>query len=152
MPVEGLGIDIDAKGAPFLTWEGLPFDKDQISTAVQLRVSTAIGMAANPTLRVLRIKDGSLLDANSKRMLAEMADTEDFQLWVEEVGDGGTGVIMENGEIRSEQAAEGEPANVNASPGEPVEPVEDPAQDGPTLGEQRKARRGKAKPDGETLL
>ncbi len=106
MPIDGLGIGIDDKGAPFLTWEGLPFDKDQISTAVQLKVSTAIGMAANPQLRVLSIKDGSLLDEDSMAMLAEMAETEDFQLFVEIVGTGGTGIIMEDGGVRG---AEPEP-------------------------------------------
>lgn len=117
MPVEGLGIAIDDKGQPYLTWEGLPFDKDQISTAAQLRVSAAIGMAANPTLRVLRIKDGSLLDDDSMAMLASMAEAEDFQLWVEVVGDGGVGIIMEAGEVRGAAqpsddapAADGEPA------------------------------------------
>lgn len=114
MPVEGLAIEIDEKGEPTLTWEGLPFDPDQISTAAQLRVSTAIGMATNPQLRVLRIMDGSLLDEDSMRMLAEMAEAEDFQLWVEVVGDGGVGIVMENGLIRGSaeaaDAAETEPA------------------------------------------
>lgn len=100
MPVEGLSFAIDDNGAATLMWEGLPFDKDQISTAAQLRVSTAIGMAANPRLRVLRIMDGSLLDEDSMTMLAEMAEAEDFQLWVEVVGDGGVGIIMENGLIK----------------------------------------------------
>jgi hypothetical protein len=107
MPVEGLGIGIDDKGAPYLTWQGLPFDKDQISTAVQLRVSTAIGMAANPQLRVLRIKDGSLLDEDSMAMLAQMAETEDFQLWVEVVGTGGVGIIMEDGSVRGTEPSTG---------------------------------------------
>jgi hypothetical protein len=105
MPIKGLGISISDKGEPFLTWQGLPFDKDQISTAVQLKVSTAIGMAANPTLRVLSIKDGSLLDEDSMTMLAEMADTEDFQLFVEVVGTGGVGIIMEDGAVRGAQAS-----------------------------------------------
>jgi hypothetical protein len=106
MPVEGLSFAIGEDGAATLMWEGLPFDKDQISTAAQLRVSTAIGMAANPRLRVLRIMDGSLLDEDSMRMLAEMAEAEDFQLWVEVVGEGGVGIIMENGTIKGAPAPE----------------------------------------------
>lgn len=106
MPVEGLGIQIDEDGDARLTWQGLPFDKDQISTAAQLRVSTAIGMAANPELRVLRIKDGALLDSESMKLLAELADAEDFQLWVEVVGEGeGVGIVMENGTIRGSAEA-----------------------------------------------
>lgn len=107
MPVPGLAFAIAEDGSATLTYEGLPFDRDQISTAAQLRVSTAIGMAANPTLRVLRIMDGSLLDEDSMRLLAEMAEAEDFQLWVEVVGTGGVGIIMENGEIRPAPEADG---------------------------------------------
>lgn len=107
MPVEGLGISIDENGDPTLTWEGLPFDRDQISTAAQLKVSTAIGMASNPELRVLRISDGSLLDEDAMKLLTDMARDEDFQLWVEVVGDGGVGIVMEDGYVRGspEQAA-----------------------------------------------
>ena len=129
MPIEGLGISIDDKGAPFLTWQGLPFDKDQISTAVQLRVSTAIGMAANPTLRVLSIKDGSLLDEDSMAMLAQMADTEDFQLFVEVVGTGGVGIIMEDGQIRATEASTGTEAPSAQTEGGDADA---PAQEKPT--------------------
>ncbi|MBS67264.1 MAG: hypothetical protein Tp170SUR191951_59 [Prokaryotic dsDNA virus sp.] len=108
MPVEGLAFSIDEKGEATLTYEGLPFDKDQISTAAMLRVSTAVGMASNPRLRVLRIMDGSLLDEDSMKLLAEMAEAEDFQLWVEVVGDGGVGIVMENGTIRGAPDAEGD--------------------------------------------
>jgi len=138
MPVPGLAFVIDEAGEATLTWEGLPFDKDQISTAVQLRVSTAIGMAANPRLRVLRITDGSLLDEDSMKMLAEMAEAEDFQLWVEVVGTGGVGIIMENGEIK----------------GAP-EPEPEPEQDTATQGESKPAAKpkgkAKAKPEGGLL-
>lgn len=107
MPVPGLAFAIAEDGTATLTYEGLPFDKDQISTAAQLRVSTAIGMAANPRLRVLRIMDGSLLDEDSMRLLAEMAEAEDFQLWVEVVGEGGVGIVMENGLIKGAAEAAG---------------------------------------------
>lgn len=159
MPVEGLGISVDDKGAPFLTWQGLPFTKDQISTAVQLRVSTAIGMAANPTLRVLSIKDGSLLDEDSMAMLARMADTEEFQLFVEVVGTGGVGIIMEDGTVRAEQGdaadepplppADGGDAD-EAAQGNATKSVDDPAQDGAP----KRLRKGRGTPgnDGDKLL
>lgn len=124
MPVPGLAFAINEQGQPVLTYEGLPFDKDQISTAVQLRVSTAIGMAANPRLRVLRISDGSLLDEHSMTMLSEMAETEDFQLWVERVGDGGVGIIMENGEVKG--ANEPEPAAKPGKKAKAAESAKDP--------------------------
>lgn len=106
MPIEGLGFAIDEKGKPMVTFGGVPFE--QASTAEQLRASTAIAMAANPSLRVLRVKDGSLLDEDSMKLLAEMAKAEDFQLWIERVGtDGGVGIVMENGEIKAAPAKKG---------------------------------------------
>jgi DNA repair exonuclease SbcCD ATPase subunit len=99
MPIEGLGFQIDEKGKPLVTFAGVPFE--QASTAEQLRASTAIAMAANPSLRVLRVKDGSLLDEDSMKLLAEMATEQDFQLWVERVGSGDVGVVMENGEVKA---------------------------------------------------
>lgn len=138
LPVPGLAFALNDKGEPVLTFEGLPFDRDQISTAVQLRVSTAIGMAANPRLRVLRINDGSLLDANSMKMLTDMAEAEDFQLWIEVVGEGGVGIVMENGLVRGAP----EPATV--------------AEEGTAGGtvEDRPVAKEKAKPaaKGEKLL
>lgn len=106
MPVEGLSFAINEKGKPVVTLDDLPFS--QASTAAQLRASTAIAMAANPELRVLRIKDGSLLDAKHMAVITEMALAEDFQLWIEIVGDGPGGIIIENGEVKSAKAEGGE--------------------------------------------
>ncbi len=139
MPVPGLAFAIAEDGTATLTYEGLPFDKDQISTAAQLRVSTAIGMAANPRLRVLRIMDGSLLDEDSMRLLAEMAEAEDFQLWVEVVGDGGVGIIMENGLVKGAPEPDGN---------------QDDSSDEPAAEEKPKGKAKKAaadKPDGSLL-
>jgi DNA repair exonuclease SbcCD ATPase subunit len=65
MPVDGLGVrymPVGDRGK--LEGEVMynQFPLRQASSAEQIRVSVAIGMAVNPTLRVLRIKDGSLLD------------------------------------------------------------------------------------------
>jgi hypothetical protein len=97
MPIDGLAFGTDEKGKPVVTFNGVPFE--QASTAEQLRASTAIAMRANPQLRVLRIKDGSLLDDDSMKLLADLAGAEDFQLWIERVGTGGVGIIMENGAV-----------------------------------------------------
>jgi hypothetical protein len=114
MPVPGLGFAVNDKGKPVVTFKGLPFS--QASTAAQIRASTAIAMAANPELRVLRIKDGSLLDEDAMAMITEMAAADDFQLWIEVVGTGGVGIIIENGEVKGAppaaeaDQAEGKPA------------------------------------------
>ena len=48
---------------------GLPLS--QASGAEQLRLSMAIAMAGNPKLRVLRIKEGSLLDDDNLALLRD---------------------------------------------------------------------------------
>lgn len=93
MPVEGLGF-----GEGEVTFNGLPFA--QASSAEQLRVSVALAMAANPQLRVLRIKDGSLLDERSLALIADMAEAQDYQIWVERVDTTGkVGIVMEEGAV-----------------------------------------------------
>ena len=92
LPVPGLGFTEDG-----VTFKGFPFD--QASGAEQLRVSVAIAMAANPTLRVLRIKDGSLLDPSSLEIVADMLREHDYQLWIERVDvSGKVGIVMQDGE------------------------------------------------------
>lgn len=80
-PVEGLGFDTEG-----VTYQGVPFK--QASTAEQIRVSMAMAIALNPTLRVIRITDGSLLDQNSLALVEEMAREHDYQVWLEVVGEG----------------------------------------------------------------
>jgi ABC-type cobalamin/Fe3+-siderophores transport system ATPase subunit len=93
MPVPGLGF-----GDGVVTYNGIPFD--QASSAEQLRVSVAIAMAANPKLRVIRIKDGSLLDEDGIRLISEMAEANDYQVWIEKVESSGkVGIVMEDGAV-----------------------------------------------------
>lgn len=95
MPVSGLSF-----GDGHVLYNDLPFD--QASSAEQLRVSVAIAMAMNPKLRVLRIKDGSLLDENGLKMIEEMAGAGDYQVWIERVDTSGSvGIVMEDGHIRA---------------------------------------------------
>lgn len=94
-PVDGLGFD---EGG--VTYQGVPFA--QASSAEQIRVSLAMAMALNPKLRVLRIKDGSLLDEDTLQAIRQQVAGADFQLWMERVGDADEGaVIIEDGEIAS---------------------------------------------------
>lgn len=97
MPIEGLGVIVDEEGAR-VTYNQVPFE--QISKADQIRASTAIAMAANPELRVLRISDGALLDDHSMSILQELSTAHDFQLWIELVKPSeSTGIILEDGAI-----------------------------------------------------
>ena len=95
MPVAGLGF-----GAGHITFNGVPFE--QASSAEKLRVSLAIAMAGNPTMRVIRIQDGSLLDEDSMAIVAEMAAAHGFQVWVEAVDSSGTrGIVIEDGAVKT---------------------------------------------------
>ena len=106
-PVDGLAF-----GDEQVIYDGFAFD--QASSAKQIRASVAIGMALNPKLRVMRIKDGSLLDDNSLQVVAEMAQEKDFQIFIEQVStDGKIGVYLEEGEVK---AVNEEPLNKPVAP------------------------------------
>ncbi len=98
MPVEGLSF-ADFDGDQLVTYNGEPFS--QASGAQQLRVSMGIAMAANPKLRVMLIKDGSLLDDKGLAIVRELASAGDYQVWLETVGEReGVGIIMEGGKVK----------------------------------------------------
>lgn len=93
MPIDGLGFDDGG-----VTYQGLPLK--QAATSEQLRVGLAIAMALNPTLRVVRISDGSLLDEGGMQLVSEMAAAGDMQVWLERVdSSGGVGVVIEDGHV-----------------------------------------------------
>jgi hypothetical protein len=93
-PVDGLGLE-DGR----VTFEGLPFE--QASQARQLEVSVAMGLAANPKLSVLLIRDGSLLDDAHLATIAKMAKEADAQVWLERVGEGEEcSIIIEDGMVK----------------------------------------------------
>jgi len=92
-PVDDLGFDESG-----VTYNGVPFK--QASSAEQLRVSLAMAIALNPKLRVIRIADGSLLDSDNLALVESIARENDFQVWIEMVGDGeGRGIVIEDGAI-----------------------------------------------------
>lgn len=92
-PVEGLGFGPDG-----VTLHGLPFD--QASSAEQLRVSVGMGLTLNHRLPILLIRDGSLLDADSLRMVGELAAEKGAQVWVERVSSGAeVSVVIEDGAV-----------------------------------------------------
>jgi DNA repair exonuclease SbcCD ATPase subunit len=95
MPVEGLGFN----EAGEVTYQGIPYA--DCSSAERLRVAVAIGIAAHPAIPVVLIRDGSLLDADNMRMIAEMAEKADAQVWIERVTEDEDGaIIIEDGMVR----------------------------------------------------
>jgi DNA repair exonuclease SbcCD ATPase subunit len=100
LPVDNL--QITEEGVRVINDEDQEVPFCQASAAQQLRISLAIAMAANPTLRVIRIADGSLLDDESMEIIQEMAQDEDFQVWIEYVSrneDDRVGVYIEDGSV-----------------------------------------------------
>ena len=92
-PVEGLSFDDTG-----VLYKGVPLS--QASSAEQIRVSLAMGMALNPKLRVLMIKDGSLLDEDSMAAIRDQVADGDFQLWLEVVNpDDPSAVLIEDGQV-----------------------------------------------------
>lgn len=94
-PVEGLSLSDTTKEVLF---NGIPFD--QASTAEQLKVSVAMGLAMNPKLRLLLIRQGNDLDADNLKLVAEMAEKADAQVLCERVDEGGATVIIEDGMVK----------------------------------------------------
>ena len=82
-----------------VTYKGLPIK--QASKAEQIRISMAIAMAMNPKLKVIRIEDGSLLDPGNLKLIHELADEKEYQVWIERVMSEGeeTGILIEDGYI-----------------------------------------------------
>ncbi len=92
LPVESITF-----GDGVVLLNGVPFE--QGSDAEQLRASCALAMAGNPQLRVIRVRDGSLLDEESLAIVARMAEERDYQVWIERVGSGNVGFTLEDGHV-----------------------------------------------------
>jgi energy-coupling factor transporter ATP-binding protein EcfA2 len=88
-------VTFDERG---LRVRGIPFE--QLSSSERIRVSCRIAMAMNPELRVMLIKDGSLLDNDAFAEVCRLAEDLGYQLWVETVGSGhGDAIVLERGEV-----------------------------------------------------
>lgn len=100
-PYPGLSINQDG-----VTLDGLPFE--QASSAAKLRASVAIGFAEKPRLRFALVREGSRLDANGIKLLAEIVAEYDGQVLVERVSDtkSPAAFYIEDGEVVSEPTPE----------------------------------------------
>jgi len=125
-PVPGLGFSDSNE----VTFEGLPFDN--ASTAQQLKISVAMGLAMNPALRVLLIRQGNDLDDENLKLVADMANEAKAQIWIERVSThGDVAVIIEDGHVKPWRHAdlkEEAPPLGDVAGGEPVtnSPAETP--------------------------
>lgn len=94
LPIDGISF-----GDNEVLLRGQPWS--QASDAERLVASMQMAMAMNPTLRIIRVRDGSLLDEDSLKLVASMAKDNDFQVWIERVSsDGNVGIIIEDGRVK----------------------------------------------------
>ena len=93
LPVPGIAF-----GADGVTLDGIPFE--QCCSAEQIKASVAIGVAMNPRLKVMLIRDGALLDENSRELVRQQAEASGTQFWMEVVGNSAdVSVLIEDGAI-----------------------------------------------------
>lgn len=93
-PIEGLGFDDNG-----VTYNNIPLK--QCCDSEEIKVSVSIAMAMNPKLKVIRMKNGSLLDSKNLEMIKGLALENDYQIWVEIVDESGKmGVVIEDGQIK----------------------------------------------------
>lgn len=95
MPVAGLGIEVDE-----VTYNGIPFT--QCSDAERLKIAMAMAMAKNPEVKVILLRNGSMLDSGNFELIKQIAEEREYQLWIEKVEESGkVGVFIEDGKIKA---------------------------------------------------
>jgi energy-coupling factor transporter ATP-binding protein EcfA2 len=103
IPIPGITF---GDGEVFL--DGVPFE--QASTAQKFRVGVAIAVAKNPTLRLVWVRDASLLDDHSYELIGKLAAEFDCQILLETVrAIGKDAIVLEDGHVK-EMADEAVPA------------------------------------------
>lgn len=114
-PVPGLGFD----AAGMVTLDGIPFE--QASTGAKLRTSLAIGIALNPRLRLMIVREGSMLDRRNLALVAREATERGFRVLMERVGDGDEvsvviedGLVLEDRRIAAPEGSRGDPDGVKS--------------------------------------
>lgn len=75
-PFPGLSVDEDG-----VTFAGVPFS--QVNSAMRRRVAFAIATSGDPKLKLVIVKDGDLLDADSLAAIREVADERGYTVLVE---------------------------------------------------------------------
>jgi len=92
------GLSIDDLG---VLYNGIPFT--QISSSEQIRICMEIGIALNPEFKCIFLRNYTLLDDDSKKIVDELAEKYDYQVICEQVDSTGeVGFYIEEGEIKNE--------------------------------------------------
>lgn len=80
LPVPGLEFDENQ-----VLLDGLPFNEDQVPTSKLIEIGLKLGASLNPNLRLMVIKDGSLLDKKAMDHVLDFCDKNNYQVLVEMV-------------------------------------------------------------------
>ena len=99
------GLTVSSLGTFF---NGIPIN--QLSSSETMKVAMSIAMALNYRLKVILVKEASLLDEDNIKVIKEMAKGKGYQVWLEYVDSTGEmGFYFVDGEIES---INGEKTNV----------------------------------------
>ena len=90
LPVKGLEFDEEK-----VMFNGLPLNEDQIPTSQLIAIGLRLGMAMNPNLRLLVIKDGSLIDEKTMNYILQTCEKKGYQIFIEMVERKGTELSIE---------------------------------------------------------
>lgn len=103
-PLPGLAIAADGKGGYVVTYQDVPLAA--CASSEQLRVSMALALAINPTVRVVLLREGSLLDEEALATVERWAAANGVQCWIElaTTQTDGEGFTIEAGEIKEAQS------------------------------------------------
>ncbi len=95
----GEGFDFDFETST-IRKNGMIFD--QLSQAEKILASCQILFKTNPKIRVVCVRDGSLLDSRSTADLVAICKESGFQLWIETVGSGNSedAIVIEEGGLK----------------------------------------------------
>ena len=95
-PIEGVSF-----GEDDILFNGVPFTNASLAERIKLVVS--INAAMNPSIRIMRIEEGSSLDEKSIEELRKFAEENNFQFWIEVVDrkdkNNANMLIIEDGKI-----------------------------------------------------
>lgn len=80
LPVKDLTFDEDN-----VLFKGLPFNEDHHPSSHIIGIGVKIAMAMNPNLKVIMIKDGSLLDKTTANFILKIVEEAGYQLFIEMV-------------------------------------------------------------------
>lgn len=92
-PVKGLSVDDDN-----ILFNGMPITQESDSKRLQLAMEIAIAKIPKDGIRIIRMKDASMLDKNAMDEVDRIAVEHDVQVFLERVGKEGIGgYLIENG-------------------------------------------------------